>query len=110
MLPWAILTQLFSKIPRQAKATSFGKKASLTFVDFPNFSDGNGANPPEKYTPIWAVEVTADGLEIISNRVEILKNDPTSWEGILVEGPWMIYQYGYYYLFYSANGYASTLV
>lgn len=37
----------------------------------------------------------------------ILQNDPNSWEGPLVEGPWVIRKESEYFLFYSANGYAS---
>jgi len=71
--------------------------------------DGNGRNPPEKYTPIWAQPVTSDGLKLIGSRSFILQNDPSSWEGILVEGPWVIKAYDSYYLFYSANMYATPL-
>lgn len=38
----------------------------------------------------------------------ILKNDPASWEGPLVEGPWIIKKDNVCFLFYSANGYLST--
>eukprot|EP01118_Nematostelium_gracile_P017444 TRINITY_DN744_c0_g1_i1.p1 TRINITY_DN744_c0_g1~~TRINITY_DN744_c0_g1_i1.p1 ORF type:complete len:328 (-),score=72.21 TRINITY_DN744_c0_g1_i1:130-1113(-) len=69
--------------------------------------DGNGANPPEKYTPIWLRPLNPDGLSFTDTpKMEILHNDPGSWEGPLVEAPWVIYENNYYYLFYSANGYA----
>jgi beta-xylosidase len=69
--------------------------------------DGNGANPPEKYTPIWLRALNANGLSFASTpKVEILRNDPSSWEGPLVEAPWIIFENNFYYLFYSANGYA----
>jgi len=71
--------------------------------------DGNGLDPPETYTPIWANQLSADGLSLIGDKVSILENDPSSWEGILVEGPWVIYTKGYYYLFYSANMYATPM-
>jgi beta-xylosidase len=51
--------------------------------------------------------LSVDGLALIGNRTELLHNDPDSWEGPLVEGPWVIHAKEYYYLFYSANGYAS---
>jgi beta-xylosidase len=72
--------------------------------------DGNGATPPEKYTPIWAAEVSADALKIIGDKIKLLENDPNSWEGPLVEAPWVVKHNGTYYLFYSGNGYASSAV
>jgi hypothetical protein len=96
--------------PHTSKSYLIWKQGKFSILKFFSTSDGNGATPPEKYTPIWAVELTTNGLSIISDRVELLKNDPDSWEGILVEGPWMIYQYGYYFLFYSANEYGTKNV
>jgi len=69
--------------------------------------DGNGKVPPEKYTPIWAQPLTSNGLQFTGSKVLVLKNDPNSWEGPLVEGPWVMKTNNSYYLFYSANGYAS---
>lgn len=66
--------------------------------------DGNAVGAP---TPIYAQPLEADGLTFRGGRTEILRND-RAWEGGLVEGPWMIFESGTYYLFYSANGYAST--
>jgi hypothetical protein len=60
--------------------------------------DGNGRIPPEKYTPIWAQQLSEDGLSFYpgSQKVDILQNDPNSWEGPLVEAPWMISRGGMY--------------
>ena len=65
--------------------------------------DGNAVGQP---TPIRIQELAADGLSLVGSPKTILQNT-LSWEGALVEGPWMIERGGYVYLFYSGNGYAS---
>jgi len=70
--------------------------------------DGNGAVPVEKYAPIWAIPVDESGVKLVGRKHEVLENNPSSWEGPLIEGPWIITRKGWYYLFYSANYYAST--
>lgn len=65
--------------------------------------DGNAVGAR---TPIYIQRLDAEGLSLTGNRVELLTND-RSWEGALVEGPWMVEREGTFYLFYSANGYAS---
>lgn len=72
-----------------------------------NKIDGNSIGIP---TPIWANQVSDDGLSLVGEKVELLSNNPNSWEGPLIEGPWVIKTGGYYYLFYSANGYATDKV
>lgn len=66
--------------------------------------DGNDVGRP---TPIRIQRIADDGITLQGSPVTILTND-RSWEGGLVEGQWMIHRGGYYYLFYSANGYATT--
>jgi len=66
--------------------------------------DGNAVG---KATPIKIRPLSSDGLSVTGTAKTILSNT-LAWEGALVEGPWMIQQGGYTYLFYSANGYAST--
>ena len=66
--------------------------------------DGNATGIP---TPIYAQPLAADGITLVGARTELIRNDQ-AWEGSLVEGPWMIFESGSYYLFYSANAYAST--
>jgi hypothetical protein len=63
--------------------------------------DANGLNPPKNYTPIWVRQLTSDGLHFVGTQVMVLQNDPTSWEGGLVEAPWVVYIYdwGLYYIF-----------
>jgi beta-xylosidase len=65
--------------------------------------DGNDLRPKTQ-TPIWAQELAADGLSLIGERREVLTNDQ-DWEGLLVEGPWVIRRGRFYYLFYSGNAF-----
>lgn len=65
--------------------------------------DGNAAGAP---TPIRIQELSADGLSVVGAPTTILSNT-LAWEGALVEGPWMVAHGAFFYLFYSANGYAS---
>lgn len=66
--------------------------------------DRNDFKPPEP-TPILMQEMTSDGLALRGPTREILRNDQ-KWEGDLVEAPSLIYRHGWYYLIYSANGFA----
>ncbi|HQP38760.1 MAG TPA: glycoside hydrolase family 43 protein [Polyangiaceae bacterium] len=65
--------------------------------------DGNAVGKP---TPIHGQQLAADGLSLVGTRKTLITNDK-AWEGALVEGPWVIEHGGEYFLFYSANGYAS---
>lgn len=65
--------------------------------------DGNAVGKP---TPIHGQELAPDGLSLVGVRKTLITNDQ-GWEGNLVEGPWLIDHGGKYYLFYSANAYAS---
>jgi len=38
-----------------------------------------------------------------SHAVELIRNDPSTWEGSTTEAPWLMKHGGYYYLFYSGN-------
>ncbi len=66
--------------------------------------DGNSAGKP---TPIYLRELAADGTAFApgSAPVEILRNDPATWEGGVVEAPWIVEHAGRFYLFYSGNVY-----
>ena len=66
--------------------------------------DGNAVGAP---TPIYAQALADDGVTLLGARTELLRND-RAWEGDLVEGPWMLAHDGEFFLFYSANSYAST--
>jgi beta-xylosidase len=60
---------------------------------------------PPAGTPILIQALSPDGLSLVGFPRELMRND-LPWEGTLVEGPWMAYREGSYYLFYSANAYS----
>ncbi len=62
--------------------------------------DGNSVNKP---TPLWAQELDIKNWKMVGERREILRNDPDTWEGNLVEGPYIMRKDGYFYMFYSGN-------
>lgn len=66
--------------------------------------DGNAQNKP---TPIFVRKLAADGLSFAkgSSAKQILVNDPKTWEGGVVEAPWVVKHDGKYFLFYSGNVY-----
>jgi arabinan endo-1,5-alpha-L-arabinosidase len=63
--------------------------------------DGNAQNAP---TPIRARALAANGLSVTGNTSTLITNDQT-WEGNLVEAPFVVEHSGMYYLFYSGNAY-----
>eukprot|EP00698_Gefionella_okellyi_P016958 TRINITY_DN4903_c0_g1_i1.p1 TRINITY_DN4903_c0_g1~~TRINITY_DN4903_c0_g1_i1.p1 ORF type:complete len:353 (+),score=27.70 TRINITY_DN4903_c0_g1_i1:68-1126(+) len=69
--------------------------------------DGNSAGLP---TVIYAQELSADATQFVagSQPVELIRNDPTGWEGINVEGPWVTLRPDAVYLFYSGNMFNSV--
>ncbi len=66
--------------------------------------DGNSVGQP---TPIFIRKLAANGLSFAagSTAIEILRNAPATWEGGVVEAPWLVKHDGSYYLFYSGNVY-----
>ena len=62
--------------------------------------DGNAHGNP---TPILAAQLAHTGTTIIGKPTELIRNDET-WEGGLVEGPWIVKNGVEYFLFYSAGG------
>lgn len=62
--------------------------------------DGNSR---EKPTPIWAQRLSDDGLRLLGKKVELIRNDPQSWEGGVVEGAFILRRGDWFYLFYSGN-------
>lgn len=67
--------------------------------------DGNSAHRP---TPIWAQALTEDLLHLTDSPTKILVNDPSTWEGNIVEGPFLLRHGGKFYLFYAANSCCSV--
>jgi beta-xylosidase len=64
--------------------------------------ENNGLAP--KGTPLFIQELSPDGLSLVGERRELIRND-LGWEHNLIEGPWMVARDGYYYLFYSGHAY-----
>jgi arabinan endo-1,5-alpha-L-arabinosidase len=66
--------------------------------------DGNAFGNP---TPIYIRELAPDGLSFApgSSPTQILVNDAGTWEGGVVEGPWLVKRADHYFLFYSGNVY-----
>jgi GH43 family beta-xylosidase len=67
-------------------------------------TDGNASGAA---STIQIQPLRADGLALTGSPTELLRNT-LAWEGDVVEGPWLIFEAGYYYLFYSGNSYASA--
>lgn len=62
--------------------------------------DGNSREQP---TPMWAQRLSDDGLKLLGKKVELIRNDPRSWEGGVVEGAFILRRGEWFYLFYSGN-------
>ena len=54
-------------------------------------------------------ELTDDGMDFVegSEATQLIQND-LDWETICIEGPWIIWNDPYYYLFYAGNMYTSV--
>ena len=57
-------------------------------------------------TPVRAQRIAADGRSLIGEDTIVLKNDQ-DWEGHLIEGPFVTYQKGRYWLFYAGNDFST---
>ena len=88
-------------------------KSGMGTIDASEATDGNGkpyllwkddGNASGKPTPIWAQPLAADGMSLLGTPTELITNDQ-SWEGALVEGPFLVRRGGKYWLFYSGNAY-----
>jgi beta-xylosidase len=62
--------------------------------------DGNSRNEP---TPMWAQQLSPDGTKLTGSRKELFRNNPTTWEGGVVEGAFVVRRGEWFYLFYSGN-------
>lgn len=61
--------------------------------------DGNSQKKP---TPIWIQRLSEDGLKLVGEKKEVLRNTE-AWEGELVEGPFILKRNEYWYMFFSGN-------
>jgi len=57
-------------------------------------------------TPIHAQVIAADGRSLLGDDTIVLTNDK-DWEGHLIEGPFVTYQEGRYWLFYAGNDFST---
>lgn len=82
-------------------------------IDPAHFRDSNGqlyllwkndGNCCGLDTYIYGQKLSASGTRLVGKPVRLLKED-ASWEGTLIEAPFMWKQGGKYYLFFSANAY-----
>lgn len=62
--------------------------------------DGNSIGKP---TVIWGQPLTRDLLRLSGTPFELIRNDPNTWEGGVVEGPYILRHKGWFYLFYAGN-------
>ena len=84
-------------------------------IDASVFTDAGGAqyllwkndgNAVGQDTWLYVQRLSPDGLSLVGDPSQLIKQD-RPWEGSLVEAPVMWARGGKYYLFYSANSYAS---
>lgn len=89
---------------------------AIGVIDATYFRDDDGkhylfykidGNSQGQRTPTYARELAPDGLSFApgSQEVQVLTNDPGTWEGGVTEAAWIVKRDGYYYLFYSGNVY-----
>lgn len=83
-------------------ASPFRDKDGTLYLLYKN--DGNCCGDR---TRIYSQELTPDGLRLTGPSKVVESNDPSTWEGNVVEAPTMWREGGKYYLFYTANDYAS---
>jgi len=62
--------------------------------------DGNSIGKP---TPIYAQPLTDDLLHLTGEKTQLITNDPGTWEGGVVEAPYVLRHGGRFYLLYAGN-------
>ena len=62
--------------------------------------DGNSINKP---TILWAQRLSRDLLHLKSKPVELMRNDPATWEANVIEGPYVLRHDGHFFLFYAGS-------
>jgi beta-xylosidase len=67
--------------------------------------DGNSERRP---TPIWAQPLNEDLLHLAGDKTRVLVNEPESWEGGVVEAPYILRHDGRFYMFYAGNACCGT--
>ncbi len=67
--------------------------------------DGNSVGKP---TPIWAQPLADDLIHLAGTPTQLIVNDPSTWEGGVVEAPYIMRHGGHFYLFYAGNACCGT--
>lgn len=67
--------------------------------------DGNSIHKP---TPIFAQPLSSDLLHLTGEPTQLIVNDPESWEGGVVEAPYLMRHGGRFFLFYAGNACCGT--
>lgn len=67
--------------------------------------DGNSIGKP---TPIWAQPLTDDLIHLTGIPTQLIVNDRSTWEGGVVEAPYILRRGKYFYLFYAGNACCGT--
>lgn len=67
--------------------------------------DGNSIG---RSTSIWAQPLTDDLIHLTGKPKQLIDNDPATWEGGVVEAPYVIRHDGHFYLFYAGNACCGT--
>jgi beta-xylosidase len=67
----------------------------------------NDGNCCSRITRMWAQPLSVDGLELIGEPVDLGIANDNAWERHVIEAPTILLRDGTYYLFFSANDYAS---
>ena len=67
-------------------------------------SQGENGQPPT----IWSQQLTTDGTAVAGGHPQALLTPSHTWEGGVVEGPFVLPWSGHYFLFYSANNWNSS--
>ncbi|MBB5057808.1 beta-xylosidase [Granulicella aggregans] len=67
--------------------------------------DGNSQG---KLTPIFAQPLAEDLIHVAGEKTQLIVNEPESWEGGVVEAPYIMRHGGKFYMFYAGNACCGT--
>ena len=107
IVPWTNLqrpmTRFFLMQPLIEAALDNWKQVRAVLVEF---GLAAGTIVEAMTTPIRAQRIAADGRSLLEENRIVLANDQ-DWEGHLIEGPFVTYQEGRYWLFYAGNDFST---
>ena len=67
--------------------------------------DGNSRH---ELTKMWAQPLAPDLAHLVGDKTQILINEPETWEGGVVEAPYLMRHNGRFYMFYAGNACCGT--